>query len=121
MIISLVLSGEVSFDKQFNVVLSDPTRAHYTGWSGLRWWGGVFSMSINAINVLDLAVSTSGASGAVKFFMKASVAASWATFVAPLLVGVWMWTIKYVDRTGGHRGVHLNVSWVGVVIVTPQA
>lgn len=117
---SLVEAGEARFDENFNVVLTGQTRANYTRWSGWRWWGGVFSMSTNSINALDFAIKGAGVSGAVKFFMQASVAASWATFVAPLIVGAWMWTIKYVNRTGGYRGVHLNVTWAGVIVVTPQ-
>ncbi len=112
---SLVEAGEARFDENFNVVLTGQTRANYTRWSGWRWWGGVFSMSTNSINALDFAIKGAGVSGAVKFFMQASVAASWATFVSSHSRRM------DVDHSLPHGWLRSpQRTWAGVIVVTPH-
>lgn len=98
----------------------------YTTGGGVRgigwyWWGARVSLRSGDVQGVSEAWRTAGGAAAVRTFLSYFGYSSWLAGAAGYLVPMYAWTIWYVDRTGGYRGVHLYVPWSLVpTFITPQ-
>lgn len=85
------------------------------------WWGMRVSVRTGAAQGIGYAWRTAGGAAAVRVFLQYYGWSGWAVGAAGVLVPAYAWTIAYVDRVGGYRGVHLNVPWTIIpTYITPQ-
>lgn len=104
-------------------VLGGPNFAAAANQSGIRfyWWGARVSVPTGAAQGVGYAWRTAGGAAAVRAFLQYYGWSGWAVGAAGVLVPAYAWTIAYVDRVGGYRGVHMNVPWSIVpTYITPQ-
>ncbi len=100
-----------------------PSFAAAPNQSGIRfyWWGARVSVRTGAAQGIGYAWRTAGGAAAVRVFLQYYGWSGWAVGAAGVLVPAYAWTISYVDRVGGYRGVHMNVPWTIIpTYITPQ-
>jgi hypothetical protein len=104
-------------------VTGGPSFAVAPNQSGITryWWGMRVSVRTGAAQGIGYAWRTSGGAAAVRVFLQYYGWSGWAVGAAGVLVPAYAWTISYVDRVGGYRGVHMNVPWTIIpTYITPQ-
>jgi hypothetical protein len=85
------------------------------------WWGARIAMPTNAITGVSAAWRLSGGAAAVRVFLSYYGWSGWAVGAAGVLVPAYAFTIDYVDRLGGRRGVFLNTPWTIIpTYIAPQ-
>jgi hypothetical protein len=104
---------------------SSPAYAVFSSWNhqGLTrfWWGYRVSLRSATAQEIYSAWWRSSVSSAIKAFLRHFGYSGWAVGAAGTLVPAYAWTIGYVDRVGGYRGVHMNVPWSIVpTYIAPQ-
>jgi hypothetical protein len=99
-----------------------PSFATAPNQSGIRfyWWGARVSVRTGAAQGIGYAWRTAG--GAAAGSSCSTTAGRGGRLVRRgVLVPAYAWTISYVDRVGGYRGVHMNVPWTIIpTFITPQ-
>jgi hypothetical protein len=75
----------------------------------MYWWGARISLRTGAAQEISSFWQISGDPTAVQLFLQYFGYSRWGGLRA--LVPAYAWTIGYVDRVGGRRGVHMYVPW----------
>lgn len=90
--------------------------------SGIQfyWWGARISIRSAAAQEMWQAWRTGGNPAASRVFLRYFGSSAWAAGAAGV-VAAHAWTIAYVDRVGGYRGVHMFIPWtLRPVYISPQ-
>lgn len=96
------------------------TSANYQGLA-FYWWGARVSLRSAVAQEIYSSWWKRGVRAAVQAFLKYFGYSGWAVNAAGALVPAYAWTIGYVDRVGGYRGVHMHVPWSIVpTYIAPQ-
>jgi hypothetical protein len=87
----------------------------------MYWWGARISLRTGAAQGISSSWQISGGPTAVQLFLQYFGYSRWVAGIAGALVPAYAWTIGYVDRVGGRRGVHMYVPWSVIpTYIAPQ-